>query len=293
MYGSFFTERKMASVDGSKSVNIAFDEMYEMYDYDCLCKPCIRSGIEIEARQYCQDCGEYICGECTDYHEKLSVTQTHKIVRASGTNVPDSSTKIIRQLVLCGCNTNQEVEDYCEDHLEAVCSPCKNFRHHKCKTNTIQQMCSAYTTSNFLSTLSKTKALKDKYDQLKQESIETEKELQRLKDSCKREIQMFRKELDTFLDQLEKDMLAKLDTYERVENHNLNKHVSTLTTALKMLDSEYKLLEKAKKEGRKKILFLSDMQVSRGIKVYENRLNDLQQDVIKPSLIFQRNEKTK
>ena len=272
----------MASVDDSKSVHIASDEVF-----DHVCVPCHARGSDKEARNYCRDCSEYFCDPCSDYHQTLTLTKNHKIISTDKVAVGSS-----RQLTIhCGCTKKQEVEFYCEDHAEVICRPCQSFKHHNCKTTPIQQRSSGYTSTKLNSILTKTKALKDKYDQLKQNCGKDEKELTQSKEVCKKEIEAFRKELGDFLDKLEQKMLAELGHLETKEHQRIAQQIATLTTALQILDADYQLLNDAKNDGRKHVMFAADVQISKRFHECEIRLSDLQKEAVKLSLTFERNNK--
>ena len=277
----------MASVDGSKFRPKASDEMF-----DNTCGPCKEDNIEKGANQYCVDCGVYLCNQCKDFHRKLPVSKNHKVVLGGQNLAPVS---LVSQgsgpALYCGCNTKKEVEFYCESHEDVMCGPCRSIKHHKCKTVSVQEKSLSYTAQTFNSILSKTKLMRYKFDKMKKEGTDAIKELKNLKEACKRDIQTFRKELNTFLDKLENDMLKDLDTSEKEQHKQLNQHISTQTAALQMLDSDYTLLENAKQDGRKSLMFTSDLQVSKRLQEYESRLKDLVNDVIKPTLSFERNKK--
>ena len=272
----------MASVDGSKSLQAATDELF-----DNICGPCKSDGNKQEARQYCVDCSEYLCGSCVKFHGKLLSLKHHKIVSANTVSVGNSR----RLTIYCGCNKNQEVEFYCAVHADVICSPCKNIKHHKCETSSIQQKSSEYTSATLDSVLRKTKSLKDKYDKLKQECTENQNELKRSKEACKKEIKAFRKELDEFLNKLEKSMLQELDQCESRELQRIDQQITTLTTALQMLAPECQLLDDARKDGRKQVMFAAEVQTSKPVQDCESRLVGLEKDVVKRSLTFERNKK--
>lgn len=113
----------MGSVDGARAFHIASDETF-----DNICEPCKTDGITIEAKHFCEDCGEYFCDACKKYHIRLSITKNHTIL--SGNQCPASVSKTSEFKILCDCNANQEVQYYCDGHREVVCSPCKTFKHH-------------------------------------------------------------------------------------------------------------------------------------------------------------------
>ena len=161
----------MTSVDDFGSILSTSDGIV-----DHVCGPCKTVGSEREARRYCFDCVEFLCDSCLEHHRKLPITKNHKIT--SATNVPYSVGRLLT--IKCECNKKQEVEFYCEDHADVLCKQCQSFRHQKCKTTPIQQSSSGYTSTKLDSILSKTKLLKDKYDQLKQNCSEEKKKLQKI-----------------------------------------------------------------------------------------------------------------
>ena len=271
----------MASVDGRKSIQASSDQLF-----DHVCGSCKTEGKENEARKYCEDCAEYVCDSCVNVHRKFPLMKTHKIVSARAAPIRASGSRLT---VYCACNKNKEVEFFCEDHSDIICGPCQSFKHHKCNTPSIQQKSSGYTSAKLDLILAKTKSLQDAYDRLEKECKENEAELERSKEACKEEIKTFRKQLDDFLDKLEENMLATLDQYASKENHRMHQHIETLTTALRMLDTEHTLLDKARQDGRKESMFSVDTQVSTNLRDFQSRLDDLEKYVSNVRLSFERN----
>ena len=138
--------------------------------------------------------------------------------------------------------------------------------------------------------MSKIQSLKNKYDRLRHESRWNDKEVKRLKEACKKEIKTFRKELDTCLDKLEKNILTELDRWESVESRRTDQDISDLTTALKVVESDCKLLEDAKQDGIKEIMFTADVQVSKVLQGCQSKLEELETGAEKRSLAFERNK---
>ena len=273
----------MASYDGSRSLQMGCDVFY---DHEC--GPCSVGGTRKEASHYCTECQDYLCDSCKGHHRNLAITRNHNIV--SGSKVPTSASGSPGMRIACGCNKNQPIEFYCEIHKDVVCSPCKSFHHQKCKIYNIKQKSSAYKSSTLDSVLSEIQSLKNKYDRLKQEYSGNGKDVKRLKEACKKEIKTFRKELDTCLDKLEKNMLTELDKWEGDESRRIDQNISDLTTALKVVESDCKLLEDAKQDDRKEIMFTADVQVSKVLQSYQSKLGELETGAEKPSLAFERNK---
>ncbi|MEW8545648.1 MAG: hypothetical protein AB2693_19170, partial [Candidatus Thiodiazotropha sp.] len=202
--------------------------------FDNICGPCKEDNIEKGASQYCVDCGVNLCNQCKNFHRKLH--KNHEVISDNkNVEAKSSVSQGSGHVLYCGCNASKEIEFYCEAHENVMCSPCRSIKHHKCKTASIQEKASSYTTEMFNAVLSKTKSMKDKFDKMKNESHEAVKALKLSKDACRKEIQRFRKELNTFLDKLENDMLKDLDKSENEQQKQLDQHISTLTAALQML----------------------------------------------------------
>ena len=86
-------------------------------------------------------------------------------------------------------------------------------------------------------------------------------------------------------------MLKQLASYEKDKQSRISQQISTLTATLKMLESDYKLLHDAKNEGRKATMFAADVQVSRGLQEYSDRLSDIRNDAINTGVKFEKNAK--
>lgn len=143
----------MSSVDGSRSVQYASDEVFEN-----MCSPCHYSGAVKEATHFCEDCKERLCQGCTDSHKGLRMSRNHKLVVLKSV-MPQSGTACN---IFCSCSMNLEVTVYCEDHADVICLSCKTLTHGKCKTVLITQKCASYTPTKLTSVAGKANALKDK-----------------------------------------------------------------------------------------------------------------------------------
>ena len=272
----------MASVDGSKSLQAASDELF-----DHVCVPCENEGIVKEAKQYCGVCSEFLCDPCVRHHKKVTLTKSHKVVPAHTISVSSSR----RLSIYCGCNNNKETEYYCENHSDVICSPCKDIEHHKCRTTPVQQKSSGYKSSKIDAILAKSKSLKDKYDRLKQKCNTNKKELVRSKDVCQKEMKAFRKELNDFLDKLEQKMLNELASCEDEKRKQIDQQIATLSNALQMLETDQKILAKSKEDGRNQVMFAAEVQAAKTIRDCESRLTDLEKDVAELRLSFEKNKK--
>ena len=269
----------MATVDGSRSLFGASGEADTH-----ICGACQR-----KAEYYCEDCLEYLCTPCKDYHKKLPVTKNHRIVTAGQASVNTTIRGRPSTVIYCRCNKQQEVQYYCDDHKEILCDLCKETKHYKCQTSTIQIKSSAYLSSKLDSVASKLNAIKDDYDQLNKVRNDESNSLERIKENCREAIEAFRKEIDSFLDKLEKNMLKQVVSFEGQKR--ISQHISTLTASMKLLESDLKLVEDAKNDGRKETMFAAGELVSKDLQGYIDRLGDIENEAIETEITFEKNAK--
>ena len=154
----------------------------------------------------------------------------------------------------------------------------------------IEEKCSGYKLSKLHSVLAEIKSLKVKYERLKQESSSSKNEVNKLKEACKIEINRFRKELDTIVDNLESEIQAELDQWKEDKERRVDQNVSTIASALNVLQVDCKRLEDAKRDGKKEAMFIADTQVSKALQNYKRKQEDLVKDIETPTLAFERNE---
>ena len=183
-----------------------------------------------------------------------------------------------------------ETEYYCENHSDVICTPCKNIKHHKCRTTPILQKCSGYKASKIDAILAKSKSLRDKYDRLRQKCSANKKELVRSKEICRYKINSFRKELNDFLDEMEQKMLKELDACEDKEHQLIDQQLETLSEALQSLDTDGKMLAKARVDGTIQTMFAADVHAAKTIRECKSRLAVLEKAVTNFGLSFEKNK---
>ena len=134
------------------------------------------------------------------------------------------------------------------------------------------------------------KSLTVKYERLKQEISGNIKQINQLKESCKTEIKQFRKEIETILDDLEKNILMELDKWKQDEERCVDQGVSSIAAALSVLQIDCNYLEDAKRDGKTELMFITDVRVSKALLDYRLTLGELEKDMKRSMLAFERNE---
>ena len=273
----------MASVDGGRSLLAASDETHA-------CDPCKTEDIDREAGHYCVECQEYLCDSCKQSHQKFKLSKNHDVLSESEVPKHASTEQQTSFTVYCSCNQNREVEVYCEEHGDVICNSCKALSHRRCKLSSLRDKARTYSSEKLQSVLDKTKSTKDRIGQLHKEKKAKVSNLERLTDECKKEITLFREELNTYLDKIEQNMLKNLETLQEKQTIALDEEIASLAAALERLSLDLKMLEHAKHFDTKETMFASEIKVSKSHKEYETLAGDLQKNDVEPVLSFERNK---
>lgn len=99
-----------------------------VYEYPC--NPCMREKINVEASNYCQDCGENLCGNCVKQHLKFSLMKNHKILGKSERRATDENVSAPKNHPMeCLDHPGKKVDMFCADHNEVWCGACIAVNH--------------------------------------------------------------------------------------------------------------------------------------------------------------------
>ena len=273
----------MSSVDGARSTQGTSDEIIIRH-----CGPCNYEGTEVEAEMFCDDCNELLCWKCADYHKKYKQFRNHTTVPVA--QAPkDEATGYTPSIVICDCNQNLEVTEYCEDHCDVVCQTCASTKHQNCKTQAISQ--------RFVDEKAKIDSVRQKVDAMKkniemclQEHNADLQKLLSVKETCTKEIQSFRQTLNQHLDLLEQNVLKEMEKLESREKKEIERHISSCSATQSMLQTDIQLLENAKKSSLSEYKFVAHTKVSVHLEAYGRLLREIRHETETPSIKFERNK---
>ena len=95
---------------------------------NAICGKCTKSNKR--ASSYCHDCGEFVCGRCTDIHHEWVDFATHKVVALKQLEESFKQHGTIRKVDLyCSLHNGKQLELYCETCEELICHICTVSRH--------------------------------------------------------------------------------------------------------------------------------------------------------------------
>ena len=273
---------KMASVDGSKSLQKSSDESSEFE-----CGPCIYDGEKKDAIVYCLECDDYLCSSCKSAHRKLPVTRNHKVV--SGSAMPRKSSsntgpRSQNSFVKCSCN-GRDATIYCEEHNEVICVDCQRLKHRTCQTMSINAACKQVKLPSTERSLKTVQGLKEKVEKLKADRNSDNEELEIQSSECRRKIKEFSQNLKQQIEKLEKATLNEVADYDTEQRQKIEQHIDTCSTAVTRLNLDSQLLNSTP-STETNLLFIYNLQLTKTIEHVENALKDMESEAIKPNIDF-------
>jgi len=89
----------------------------------------------VKATAFCVHCHEYLCTDCTGYHQRLKLTKTHTLL--TGGKFPSESppTRQDKQADVnekCHEHPKEDIRYYCERHCALCCNVCNVLSHEQC-----------------------------------------------------------------------------------------------------------------------------------------------------------------
>jgi hypothetical protein len=102
------------------------------------CNPCMRESNNVEATNYCDDCGENLCADCVKQHVKFQSMIDHKILgKDDRRRKDDDGAKPRNNPLECSEHPGKRVDMFCADHNEVWCGACIAINHRYLSCNII------------------------------------------------------------------------------------------------------------------------------------------------------------
>lgn len=94
------------------------------------CDGC-QEGAQARASHRCQECEEYLCGDCGNAHSKVRLTRNHSLLAL--TEARKTPAKLVQVSYKCDRHPDKKLELYCSTCQKAVCVICCQTMHRQCQ----------------------------------------------------------------------------------------------------------------------------------------------------------------
>lgn len=95
-------------------------------DFKYWCQECLDR--YVSAKKFCQQCQEYFCSNCCEFHKKVKTARKHVLVDIL--KVDHAKSQSLSPTITCSEDTDKVIDFFCPSHNTTVCSVCA-FRNHK------------------------------------------------------------------------------------------------------------------------------------------------------------------
>lgn len=180
--------------------------------YDFTCSLCEQEDRNMEAVRYCEDCFVYLCDPCLKNHDKYPLNKRHRLLDQSKfVNV--KSPLLSLPTTRCERHTGELINLFCGKHNVVCCSVCKALDHSVCvETQHLPEAAKGIRRSKEYEKIkSELKALISSLDKVMNNRKEDNSRIAKDKQRAKQTIAEFRKKINKYLDDIEKNSLDDLD----------------------------------------------------------------------------------
>ena len=186
---------------------------------------------------WCMECEEELCSECTEFHTALKATRNHHVVDLKLKTL--YSSLLEKDSLVCEQHTDCQVEYFCVDHDELCCRDCLAKAHKSCVNTTSLDSASkgAKQSQLFsdcqeqLTSISQTYKSILKYREENVDDIIDDK--QRIKENVKKIKEKFIQRIN----QMEKELTSKLDILGQENAKFLQDEISIVLAATEKVES--------------------------------------------------------
>ncbi|XP_053388637.1 uncharacterized protein LOC128551747 [Mercenaria mercenaria] len=219
------------------------------------CEPCLAIGQEIEAHGFCVDCQEYLCKNCYAYHQRIKATKHHQLLDKGSMGKhtiqrKDSAVCIEK----CTLHENKTIEFFCTQHDSLGCTDCITLNHRACQINFIPDKCAGIgNTEEYRETMRKLEQKIKELDEVAKRANVEDKEISTCHDKALQEIVKFRKEINDYLDQLQRKIQADIDkkkTADKQKVQEVIKLCSNISTDISKLKSNLQDSKASQQHGQ-------------------------------------------
>jgi len=239
------------------------------------CDPCKFENNETKAEGFCRVCREYLCKKCEQFHRKFQATRGHKIVHGVLMPKPVKAT-----MVACEFHENNEVQFYCKEHNDVICSTCKDLKHRICPSVAPLDFFQSTEVEpeKFDSVNKKLKRLIDDFKNVLELRKQDKDDIDVQKTKCQQKISELRHEFNSLLDRLENNLNDELNEFHAAEVKMTHEHELICEKSTEILEKAMDDLASVKKTENSLAIFATYTKANKKTKEYKQVLKDVKRD---------------
>lgn len=175
-----------------------------------LCESCRVDGDIVQAAGFCVTCNEYFCVLCLKCHQRQSATKNH-VIRTKN-EMPTVRPRTDPCLELCAFHKTEIIQFFCPAHNLVGCGNCILLWHKTCEVALVQDVSGKFDSKLEVCYLkSKIEEFQKKLSSIQQEINYNFKSAEEMKSTAIKDIQDFRNDINSYLDNVEEELLTKVE----------------------------------------------------------------------------------
>ncbi|XP_045194830.2 uncharacterized protein LOC123550467 [Mercenaria mercenaria] len=226
------------------------------------CDPCQFEGIQKDARAFCQECNEFVCKQCLQFHRKFQAFRHHFILQGDSMPRTREKTKPKLALKLCDDHRMNEVQFYCSIHKCVLCTLCKMTKHSTCDCNLIDDVCEKDDHAKFHNVVKEIEVLKTEFEELKSVQIEVIDSTIAASKRHRAQLDSVRKEMNEYFDKLENE-IKEGEIQEKSYVKELRENVAMYTDVINNLASLREHTDHVSKSNDKVAIFAAKSKLEK------------------------------
>ncbi|KAK3610065.1 hypothetical protein CHS0354_032151 [Potamilus streckersoni] len=233
------------------------------------------------AKQFCVVCEEFMCDNCTVYHQKMKMSKSHQIITIEKLeNNPENRIRL-REGFGCPEHDNEDIKFYCRSHESAFCGTCF-FHHHRACQNVLelkQSLTGLLKEMNAEKIMEQMRKLEDNLKDFMAMNEENTGNTELDVNSILLQVGEIRKKLNAVLDDIEK--MVKLEgnqIYKEwlIRKQEQNHHCQSLVSAIR---NSQALLEMVGQFGSDTQKFLVTSKIAKQLQCYSDQTREKYEQV--------------
>ncbi|VDI83343.1 Hypothetical predicted protein [Mytilus galloprovincialis] len=217
------------------------------------CEPCTARGITTTASQWCTECEEALCPDCTEAHRVLKMSRNHHLVEIG--KLPDQ----IHLSYNCSKHQQLPFDYFCVDHDVICCKECWPKYHQTCKKVTSIDIASnnSKQSQSFLDSEEQLRFILEALEKLSKNCKDNGSRINQEETKILKQIKTMKENVMKQLEALEKSLLKQLTEKKDKYVISLKQQEKRIGDLVKSTKAQKESLEFIRDHGSDKQAFIS------------------------------------
>ncbi|CAC5403117.1 unnamed protein product [Mytilus coruscus] len=246
------------------------------------CEPCTARGMTPTAFQWCTECEEALCSECTEAHRVQKMSRNHHLVERS--KIPEN----INLSYNCSKHQHLPFDYFCVDHDVICCKECWPKNHKTCKNVTSIEIASKNSkqSQSFLDSEQQLRFILEALEKLSKNCNDNGSRINKEETQILKQIKTMKENIMKQLEAFEESLLKQLTEKKYKYVTSLKRQEKCIMDLVNSTKAQKESLEFVRDYGSEKQAFVSIHSSKSVLDEIENKVTQLTESFADTSLTF-------